>query len=83
MAKDELHKKGEPQGKRNPTQGYENPFFRDYEKRFVGGEMTITSPVNSVFDERRTRKDGSNTMEDVLHEQAPAHAKKVVSKGAK
>jgi len=56
-----------------------NPFFRDREKEFDGGDQEVHSPVMSVFSEGYVRGDGSNTMNDVLREQAPDHAKGVVT----
>jgi hypothetical protein len=66
--------------KKNPTEGYDNPFFRGHESEFKGGEMTIKSPVGSVFDEGRVSK-SPNVMEEVLREQAPGHSKKIVKGG--
>lgn len=83
----EIEKSGKSplQDRENPTQGFHNPFYRDHEEDFRGPELTIDSPYGSVFREDRTRKDGSNVMEDVLKEQAPAHAKRAVvgKKGGK
>lgn len=74
----EARRKSPLQDRENPTQGFDNPFFRDHEEGFNGQDLTIISPNRSIFDESRTRKDGSNVMEDVLKEQAPAHAKRAV-----
>jgi hypothetical protein len=66
--------------KDNPTQGWDNPFFRNYEGEFKGGDMEIMSPVDSIFMESRVSSK-PNVMEEVLREQAPGHAKKVVKGG--
>lgn len=71
-------KKNSMQDQENPTQGRSNPFYRGRESDFNGPDLTVDSPVGSIWDESRTRKDGSNVMEDVLKEQAPAHAKRAV-----
>ncbi len=52
--------------KTNPTDGFENPFFRGEEKRFSTGAIDdVDSPVNSVFGVP-LRRDQSNCMEDEL-----------------
>ncbi len=66
--------------KKNPSQGYGNPYFRDQEKHYDGGERRINSPVDSVFSQSYLRKDGSNCMEDMLNKQLSGPSKKVVSK---
>lgn len=85
MAETEKSSKDTMQGRKNPTQGFNNPFFRDHEHDFRGPDLTIDSTNDSVFNEGYTRKDGSNTMVDVLKEQAPASAKNTVpgKKGGK
>lgn len=75
MAEIEKASKDTMQDGKNPTAGFQNPFYRNREKDFRGPELTIDSPYASTFDEGYTRKDGSNTMVDVLKEQAPASAK--------
>ena len=50
----------------NPTQGFENPFFREEERVFDTPEgRDVYSVVNSVFG-AKVRSDHSNVMEDEL-----------------
>lgn len=65
--------------KQNPTQGYENPFYRDGESKYDGGDRAITSPVGSVFNHGYLRKDGSNVMEDTLREQLKGNQKRSIA----
>ncbi|GAC1428972.1 MAG: hypothetical protein NVSMB5_23560 [Candidatus Velthaea sp.] len=59
-----------PGEKKNPSKGYgnidkgEGPFFRGAEHIFHGPEMTITSPVGSVFNAVNVSK--TNCMEQEL-----------------
>ena len=66
--------------KLNPREGYKNPFFRDAESRYDGGEKRTISPVASVFSQDYLRKDGSNVMEDCLRKRLDRSSDKVVSK---
>ena len=67
--------------KKNPEQGFTNPFVRELEGHFDGGDLTIMSNVTSVFDTGYVHK-GENAMEKGLREQAPGYGDKVV-KGRK
>ncbi len=64
--------------KHNPKQGYSNPFYRDSESTYSGGDRAITSPVGSVFSHDYLRRDGSNVMEDTLKQQLGGHQKRAV-----
>ncbi|MGB8520851.1 MAG: hypothetical protein WCD38_11880 [Candidatus Tumulicola sp.] len=66
--------------KKNPSEGYRNPFFRDKESEYDGGEKRTLSPVASIFSHDYVRKDGSNVMEDRLTSRLDRGSDKVVSK---
>jgi len=59
-----------------------NPFFRGRESEFNGGELTVMSPVGSIFGDYIHQ--GQNAMDTAIEEQAPGGSKRSVSgKGAK
>jgi hypothetical protein len=66
--------------KKNPSEGYKNPYFRDKESEYDGGEKRTLSPVASIFSHDYLRKDGSNVMEDCLTKRLEGGSHKVVSK---
>ena len=65
--------------KKNPEEGYDNPFFRSHEKEYDGGVKHTISPVASIFSQDYLRKDKSNVMEDCLTSRAHG-ATRVISK---
>lgn len=65
--------------KKNPNEGFSNPFFRDQEKSFHSGEKEVYSVVGSVWDAVPVRN--TNAMEDQLSE--TKHAARGTSFGGK
>jgi hypothetical protein len=53
---------------------HENPFFRGKESEFRGGDLTIDSPVGSIFGDYVAK--GNNAIESAIAEQAPHGSKK-------
>jgi hypothetical protein len=58
-----------------------NPYFRGKEERFEGGELTVESPVGSIFGDYVHA--GPNAMDTALEEQAPPSSKYNVSRKAR
>jgi hypothetical protein len=60
-----------------------NPYFREHESLYDGGEMKVASPVGSIWDQGYLHE-GLNVMDKVIGEQAPQKSKRSTSgKGAK
>jgi len=60
-----------------------NPYFREHESDFDGGDMMVVSPVHSIWDQGYVHE-GLNVMDKVIDAQAPKKSKRSTSgKGAK
>jgi hypothetical protein len=69
----------------NPKQGFDNPFFRDHEERYDGGDLKLTSPAGSIFGAKESylREDGSNAMEDAIADEIDGPSRRQNTYGKK